>query len=333
MSKETLTTLNTQTLIGYTAKRGTAWHYRAEEQGEESNHYEGAVPVEDVRRRLFSWEGVEGQITASALTDDGVLTNDANRYKAIMRSDTGAILGIFKDSYRIHQYDEWLIRDVGQILDADLAIGSAGLLRGGAQAWVQIEMEDTLNVQGVAFRPFVTAATSMDGSLATTYITGAQVTVCDNTLSAALGSADRVLKTRHSARSLGQLGAAREALGLVYEVADDFTTQVNELLDQKVSPAKFKKFVTAYTNPNKATQRSPQMETKAAELTTLWKDDERVAPWKGTAYGVLAMVNTFEHHGVQVRKGASRAERNMARVITGGVDRLDRSTMQLLAAV
>ena len=33
MSRETLTHLNTQTLIGYTSKRGQAWHYRAEHQG------------------------------------------------------------------------------------------------------------------------------------------------------------------------------------------------------------------------------------------------------------------------------------------------------------
>jgi hypothetical protein len=30
MSRETLTQLNTQTLIGYTSKRDRAWHYRAD---------------------------------------------------------------------------------------------------------------------------------------------------------------------------------------------------------------------------------------------------------------------------------------------------------------
>lgn len=45
MSAETLTHLNSQTLIGYTNKRGRAWHYREELQGDEPNHYPGAVPV------------------------------------------------------------------------------------------------------------------------------------------------------------------------------------------------------------------------------------------------------------------------------------------------
>ena len=38
MTRETLQHLNTNTLIGHTDQRGTAWHYRAEEQGAESNH-------------------------------------------------------------------------------------------------------------------------------------------------------------------------------------------------------------------------------------------------------------------------------------------------------
>jgi hypothetical protein len=42
-------------------------------------------------------------------------------------------------------------------------------------AWVQVKMADTLSVAGVEFRPFLTATTSMDGSIATTYQIGAQV--------------------------------------------------------------------------------------------------------------------------------------------------------------
>ncbi len=57
MSKESLQWLNTNTLIGCTDKRGTAWHWRAEEQSGQSNHYPGAIPVPDVQDRLFGWTG------------------------------------------------------------------------------------------------------------------------------------------------------------------------------------------------------------------------------------------------------------------------------------
>lgn len=66
-------------------KRGTAWHYREDLQGDESNHYTGPVPVEDVRRRLFNWRAVEGTLRATAVTDDGVVVCEPRDRKAIMR--------------------------------------------------------------------------------------------------------------------------------------------------------------------------------------------------------------------------------------------------------
>jgi hypothetical protein len=62
--------------------------------------------------------------------------------------------------FQRHRVPWLLINNVEVILDADLHIGSAGLLRGGAVAWVQVEMADTLSAAGVEFRPFLTATTS-----------------------------------------------------------------------------------------------------------------------------------------------------------------------------
>ena len=112
MSRETLAHLNTQTLIGYTSKRGQAWHYRADQQGAEPNHYEHAVPVADVRRRLFCWSPVEADIQAVTMDPDGVTTCTDPTRKAIVRPDTGAILGVFRTGYKVHDYDQWLITNV-----------------------------------------------------------------------------------------------------------------------------------------------------------------------------------------------------------------------------
>jgi phage/plasmid-like protein (TIGR03299 family) len=334
MSRETMTDLNQNTLIGYTDKRGNAWHYRASDQGEESNHYTGAIPVEDVRRRLFNWDAIEGELTATALTDSGVVTYTDPDRKAIMRSDTGKILGIFKNGYKIHGFDQWLIQNVENLLDANLAIGSAGLLKGGAVAWVQVEMEDTLEVEGVEFRPFLTAATSLDGSLATSYTYGAQVVVCDNTLHVAVtDQAAKRFKIKHSTNSLNRIGDVREALGIVYSVGDAFAQEVELLTQQTVSEAQWKEFLTAHAGPDTDSQRSKTMaETKMGELNRLWRHDERVAPWAGTAYGVLSAVNTYTHHHAIVR-GASRVERNMERAVTGKVAAVDHTALRDLHKV
>ncbi len=262
-------------------------------------------------------------------------TVDPDR-KAVMRSDTGAVLGVFKSGYVIHQYDRWLVSNVEAILDADVAIGSAGLLKGGAVAWVQVEIAETIDTpQGVSFRPFLTAATSMDGSLATTYQRGVQVVVCDNTLSAALASRDggRV-KVRHSSRSLGRLSGVRDALGVIHAVADDFAESVAALTGQEVTGAQWRQFLAAWSPDDpKASPRSRNMAArKRDELARLWAHDARVAPWTGTAFGVVQAVNTWTHH-MQTVRNATRAERNTDRAVRGEFDTLDRDTLALLAQV
>lgn len=340
MSKETIESLNINTLIGMTDKRGDAWHRTrdiVEGKGLEPNHYPLAIPVDDVNRRLFHWSAVEGDITATALTEDGVLSGSAPTFKAIMRSDTGDVLGIHSQRYGVHQYSQWLIDNVSTVLDASksqLVIGSAGLLKGGAQAWVQIELPDTMQAAGVKYRPFMTAATSHDGSLATTYITGVQVVVCDNTLSAALGGADSSFKIRHSSASLARIGEVRDGLGIVFGIGEQFKTRVEMLVADKVSDREWVKFVAALTKPKgEASVRSKGMaERKVEEIVRLWEYDERVAPWKGTAYGVVAAVNTYATH-IQTVKGASRAERNMTKTIMGEWDVLDATTLKVLESV
>lgn len=336
MSKETMTTLNNDILIGFQEVYGKAWHFDAAYQGQESNHYTGAIPVEDVYRRLFDWEPVDGEITITALSENGVISvTDAER-KAILRSDTGAVMGIFKKGYQAHPYKEWLVQNVESILSTDLAIGRAGLLAKGGVAFVQVEMKETISHCGIDFRPFLTAATSLNGTLATTYITGSQLAVCDNTLSAALSSADKKFKLKHTKYSLNKILEAREALEIAEVVGENFTKQLDLLLNESVSDSRFRKFASAFAGPaldSETPGRAKTMaETKFDDIVRLWSNDERVTPWKGTAFGVVQAVNTYTHHIGNVR-GASRLERNQERVLKGDIDTLDAGTLALLATV
>lgn len=339
MSRETLTHLNTQTLIGFTDKRGNAWHYRAEEQGDEPNHYPGAIPVADVKRRLFDWTVGEGSVETNVLTDDGVLHVVDPTRKTVVRLDTGAILGVHGLGYRVHDYTQWLIENVETLLNDHIEIGSAGLLRGGALAWVQVEAPETLSTpEGVDYRPFISAATSLDGTLKSIYTAGSQLVVCDNTLSASLRAADALhVKVSHTSNSLGRLNTVRAALGLE-QVAENFAAQVAEQCATRVSDAQWAAFLDAHTplvdgDGEPLSARSLTLATRKREtLDGLWNHDDRVSPWKGTLFGGVQAVNTFTHHEGIVR-GADRAQRNALRVVTGGVDKLDAATLRTFATV
>ena len=78
--------------------------------------------------------------------------------------------------------------------------------------------------------------------------------VCDNTLSAALTTADTRVKVRHSRNSLDKLAAVRDALGIVHQVADDFAAQVEQLINRTVVDAQWTRFLAAYcgTDDSKA---------------------------------------------------------------------------------
>jgi phage/plasmid-like protein (TIGR03299 family) len=352
MSKETLAHLNPNTLIGFTDKRGTAWHYRADEQGDEPNHYPGAIPVPDVQRRLFGWHAESRSLAVETPADIASMTHldadgeparwaRAESHQAICRSDdhSGAVLGIFGTGYAMHQYQEWLLTTVANLLDDDLSISSAGLLKRGAIAWVEVSVPETITTpEGVDFRPNLLATTSFDGSIATTFKRTITATVCDNTRELALAEKGQQVKVRHTSGSRAQLAPAREALAMVHTLADEFASEVKELCATVVTDRQWAAFLDAQVpvvddQAERLTGRALKMASKKrSRLEELYRHDDRVSPWAGTAFGALQAINTYEHHDRTIR-GADRPDRNMLRTVTGEFARLDRDSWRSLSMV
>ena len=206
-------------------------------------------------------------------------------------------------------------------------------------AWVEVSVPETITTpEGVAFRPNLLATTSFDGSTATTYKRTITDVVCDNTRGLAMAEHGQQYKVKHSRYSQARLAPAREALMLVHTLADEFAAEVAQLCATKVTPAQWSRFldvqvprVDAHGQPLNG-RALTLADKKRDTLQRLYSYDERVAPWAGTAHGVLQAVNTYEHHEAVVR-GASRAERNMLRTIGGDFAQLDRATWTALSAV
>lgn len=332
MTTETISDLNKNMLIGFTEKRGNAWHYRETAQGEEPNHYVGAVPLEDVRRRLFSWKAVEEVMYVKAPSGYVEVPNR----KAIVRDDTYEVLGVPSSRYAPHQYEDVLLSAVSNILDDELSIGSAGILKGGAIAFVQVEMpENVKGAGGVDFRPNLLATTSFNGSIATTYKRTVTIVVCDNTREAALREDGETYAIRHTVNSALRLEDARSALAIVHTMADDFKRELDALLSQAVSEKQYEKFLTKYVpTPTKdAPQAITRAENTRATLRFLWNEDCRVNPWKGTAFGVLQAVNTYRHHYRPTRGGTVLVERNYMDALTGKTAVADIEAIEVLASV
>lgn len=350
MSKETLEHLNTNVLIGNTDHRGHAWHYREDLQAHEPNHYPGPIPVDDVRRRLFNWEAVSRPVAVEVPADVATFSHFSNgdvpsRWQpitdrqAITRSDTDAVMGIFSTGYQPHQYNEWLLTTVSNILDDSLSISSAGLLKGGAIAWVEISVPESIQTpEGVEFRPNLLATTSFDGSTATTWKRTCTLTICDNTRELALAEKGQDYRVKHTRNSQARLSDARDALHIVHGLEEAFAAEVAELCAIDVLPREWHKFLDQWV-PRTDERGMPlagraltMADKKWDELQHLFVYDHRVGPWAGTAYGVIQCVNTYEHHVANVR-GATRADRNQLRTISGDFAKSDKAALAVLEKV
>ncbi|GAA3586811.1 hypothetical protein GCM10022222_84410 [Amycolatopsis ultiminotia] len=330
MSRETAAWLNTQVLIGFTDKRGHAWHYRADSQGGEPNHYPGPIPVADVRRRLFNWKAQRAEV----LIRDNFGTRLEPTALAITASDNGDRLGLHTDGYGIHQYDEWLLNKVTLLLDGGLQIGSAGLLRQRKQAWVSVEVPDNIMTpEGVEFRPNLLACTSHDASLKSRYKRVVTNVVCDNTMAAGLRETGQEHAVAHTSQSDLNVLDARAALNMVETIAGEFAAEVKKLCETAVTDEAWRMFLDAHDPlPAQRGRAYTNAAKRRSSLTRLWTSDSRVSPWRGTGWGVVQAVNTRQHHEATVQ-GATRPERNMTRVLDGGLAKLDHATVSTLRTV
>lgn len=339
MSAETTQWLNTMTLQGFTDKRGHAWHYDVSAQDAEGNHYPGAIPFEDVKRRLFYWVATEGKVSTRVKVAGSWRTVEVADKKSLSHPETGEVFSIVGKGFAPHNYGPWLVDNFRTLLDSDeLNIGSAGLLKSGGQAWVQIELPDTVDGPGgIKHRPFLTGSAVLDGSRSTSYSTGTVLAVCDNTLSAALACAQAKVKYAHRKGVEFKAQDVRDALDILVTQADAFNAGLEDLLSKTVSDTQWERFVEATIGkdrPFEAGRGQTNWDNAHDALTGLYRTDERVAPWTGTAFGAFQAVNTYRHHfAVAKNVAGGRPERNMISRLDGTNDKADAKALEQLLAI
>jgi len=126
----------------------------------------------------------------------------------------------------------------------------------------------------------------------------------------------------------------RDALGFVHAMTDDIIAEVNKFVNIKVSEREWQAIVERLVPINTETvakQAISRVENKQERLKEMYKNDPRVAPFTGTALGVLQAFNTYNQH--MVGKDATRAERNMFNALTGKVESSDNEVYKVLVDV
>jgi hypothetical protein len=121
-------------------------------------------------------------------------------------------------------------------------------------------------------------------------------------------------------------------------IGDNMMAEVARLCAIDVTDAHWAQFVTAHVGlsddkADKMSGRSVTMaEAKRAALTGLYRTDIRVAPWAGTAWGVVQAVNTYNQH-LSIVRNVNREERTFMRAIQGEIGKSDTAALATLGTV
>lgn len=310
MSGETIAWLNENVLVGYGHK---PWHFNEAVQStmDKSNLYAGPIPKEDVAARLFDWQAEAQPLHVEVA---GEFRRVPGRV-AVTHGETGEVFGLFRSSYKIHQYRDWLLDNVACILDdSDLGIASAGLLVGGGVAFVTVKpAEEVVARCGMGIDSKILAATSHNGSLASTYKMVATLVVCDNTLQAALAEFSPVSKTRHTKHSTLLVDNVRDALGLLGATSHAVVNWVDGLADTPITDAQWESILDSVwpDRPKDSTRVRARLANRRATVDELYRNDPRCNPWRGSALGAFQALNTHRLHVAGPGgQGFERFERN-----------------------
>jgi phage/plasmid-like protein (TIGR03299 family) len=333
-------------LIGNTSRRTVAGGGSWMGQGQVKASYEDAIPVQHVFDKLLNWTPLEvpnANLIPVELDEqfDTIIDGKAYRvlpredHKAIVRSDNYESLGVFTNSYDSSAYNR-MVGFIQDVFQGALPVWNAGLLGAGRKFFITVGMDETMHddKSGLNFMPYLMFHSSLDGSLANTFVPGTQVAQCDNQFPAFrknAKAAGRLVKFKRSRHSLSDIRvkSIRDALGIMTLEAEQFTDALHTFVDTPLTTDQFFKALDVIV-PMPKDDASKAAVTRAENtrdtMVNLYRQSPMVSPWQDTAFGFVQMVNTYNNREKPVR-GALRVERTFERVLSGSLADADHAAI------
>jgi phage/plasmid-like protein (TIGR03299 family) len=278
-----------------------------------------AADSEYLRNEVFCWDAVERPVSYQGEFDDVGTTE----YKALVRSDTQALLSIQKSSYGVVQYHEALA-----LLDAaagnEARYISAGTLFDGRRAFVLADVPSaTFDVAGHEMKPYLLLSTSHDGSRAIRCLFTPVYVVCNNTETAALleagvqagGKARRkylpnVLTIAHTKNALQRIEIAAKLIDNARRYFGAFHERALRLVNQRFTTFDMDVLATMlFADRSKVNGGfTPGTIEARKKVVALFNGGQRANVAPGTAWGAYNAVTEYVDHWTERRSKSSRFE-------------------------
>ena len=205
---------------------------------DQSIAYVGKLPWHQFGTRIPAGLSVEEAISACPAIDfktltaplyylgpdpamDGVTDRrfDAKGFRAIVRDDTGACLGVASDRYKpIQIREQW--KGLDPLIEAGLAsIETLGSIEGGKRTWGLVKLNASeipewaeLEAEVGKLEPYALAMDDKTGKRSALIAPTSVRVVCRNTLEAGIGGLTNCVKVRHVGDTTAKIEAAAEEL-------------------------------------------------------------------------------------------------------------------------
>lgn len=193
------------------------------------------APLREWRQKAgLDWEAREA--TVQFHNEDGLLLPVESK-KVLYRSDTSQPVGVVSKGYNVVQ-PEALLQSFRDLVESGgWWIHTAGVLRGGSKIWVMATREDievASVTKGDKVMPHLLGATSLDGSMRTTFVLTAVRGVCANTIGIAINGARGTNKIEQSHRSVFDPDMIKEGLGVAVLSYEEFMDQARQLASRPI---------------------------------------------------------------------------------------------------
>jgi phage/plasmid-like protein (TIGR03299 family) len=211
----------------------------------------GATIDEWTREAGLGYDVLESPVLYRAQAAEGIAADSLCTWptrKVLHRSDTGAPLAVVSDGYRVVQPSE-VMGFFGRLVElGGFQMETAGALSHGRRVWALASVGEGADVvQGDTVKPYLLLGTSYDGTMATVAKFTTIRVVCNNTITAALGTNDSAVRVLHSERFDPE--AVRLQLGIVANSWERFLVQSRQLAGVPMAATEADSFVAELLQP------------------------------------------------------------------------------------
>jgi len=249
---------------------------------------------------------------------DEPIYDPVDGWYSVQRSSDCKSVGMVKGRYNpLNNVDAFQLGD-DLLDDPEAHWHTAGSLKGGSLVWMLAKLPEDIYIAGMedeAISSYLLISNSHDGSKAVEATVTPVRVVCNNTFTAALKTAKRTFKIRHTKNMSGRITEAKNALGITHAYMAELEALGTNLVGQSFSNAEFDKFLESLApTEGKDKLALTKAQNKQEAIKAIYTNTPNLQNIKGTKWGALQAVIDYNDHHIDSR-GDNKAEKRMSRIL------------------